>query len=213
MKNIFVVMVMLLLLTSCGANKLILNKEMASKKTFGINNLKDVPAFSEDTIGQSLLKSASVFLAGPILSAGVHGHKNYVESDDQAIIKRYSPVSRISEGVKRELGKDFNWTGDNPDYIFEFRHSSWGIRHHVVKVTRYNLSFSLTLTIKENNPSEGSKAKSDWFTCGYASDSKYSYDEVFENASAVVKDEMENAAAECIEELTGKVRKKLSKTR
>lgn len=131
---------------------------------------------------------------------------------DSADLAKSDPTPAITDAIKKLLTEEIHMklVKDSSEYTANFR-GSWGIKHHPIALTQYKIYYDGHFTF-EGTQSEGAKKPMyEWFTCSYSTASKYSYDEIFADKAALVKEALKPAAAKCIGELTQKLRAELAK--
>ena len=208
MKKLYI-LPLLLTLCACGPGILRLdNHQVQGKSAFYDDPNHGSFPFSEQTFGGSLLQSTANWACSSPACPNTGLQPVTAENAKQAAVKVASPNAKILANVKDALSNKLRWASvakSNADFSVHLSHN-WGIRHHIVKVTQYKIFYDGTLRITSNHILKGKdSAQSNYFSCQYETDSKYSYDEVYSNNASAVKTAMSEAASECSKQLINKI--------
>lgn len=212
MKQCLPLLLSLWLIACNGPGPLDMSQEKVQGKKASFTKPVGTPSFTEMTFGAALAQSAANWACSPSCPSTGHQPSNVEASKQDSIIK-YSPTARIADGVKRELTQELRWKeSSDPDYEVHVGSAGWGIRHHPLKLAVYNIYFNGSMTVASTHIAEGKKSPpSAWFSCRYQTDSKYTYDEVFANEAAAVKEAMDEAVPACIKQITEGVKARVVK--
>lgn len=125
----------------------------------------------------------------------------------QALIQPSDPTQAVVNNVYQVLTSELGlrYVDQPADFLVELHSVTWGMQHHPIALTTYNIFYSAMLRITDQRASSEKPAR-EWFTCSVKSDSKYGYEEVFASDAAAVSQFMAQAGQSCGQELVNKIR-------
>lgn len=199
-------LILILPLCACASKTLPLDNSLKGKKYTLSGHTQ---AFQEETLGSSLTGSAIA-----ALGASYHNYtpvpRSWTAADDkQNLVQKYDPTDIIRENVAKDLSSKLDWkkVEQTPD-LFVMLNGNWGIDHHPIIVTNYAIYYSAQLTITEN---VREKERNVLFSCGHRSPDYHSYEEIYSNNAALIKQHMDASVKICSDKLKMQISERILK--